>query len=295
MTDALVAAVETFTRCQTGDSPFATAIEGLTVLRWYDGRHPSHIVHKPALCIVVRGAKWTTFGQTRLEYRTGEAMVVTVDMPGFSQIIDIDPGKPYLSVIIELDPTTMQEVLAQLEEAPVADCEARAGTFVIDCSGPLADCALRAVRLLETPAAIPLLYPAILREICYWLLTGPHGGEVATIALATTRAPGVIDAIHALRDRFVEPIQIAELAAVSHLSPSAFHRQFKVLTSMTPLQYQKQLRLVEARRLMLSDAVNVERAAYRTGYASPSQFSRDYARMFGTPPRRDIASIRSIV
>lgn len=117
---------------------------------------------------------------------------------------------------------------------------------------------------------------------------------MARIALATTRAPGVIDAINALRDRFVESIQVADLAAVSHLSPSAFHRQFKALTSMTPLHYHKQLRLTEARRLMLSDAVNVARAAYRTGYASPSQFSRDYARMFGPSPRRDVASIRTM-
>lgn len=292
VTDAVFDAVTRFTSRQTGESPFLTAIDGLIVLRWYDGRHPSHVIHRPSLCLVVQGAKWTTFGDTRFTYRTGEAMVVTVDMPGFSQIIETEPGKPYLSIVIELDPAAMREILAQLENAPAAKREACAGAFVVDGRGPLADCALRAIRLLDTPAAIPILYPAIQREICYRLLTGPHAGEVATIALAHTRAPGVVAAVHALRDRFVEPIQVEDLVKISHLSPSSFHRQFKALTSMTPLQYQKQFRLMEARRLMLSDAISAERAAFRVGYVSASQFSREYSRMFGTPPRSDVTAIR---
>ncbi|MGZ5840876.1 MAG: helix-turn-helix domain-containing protein [Xanthobacteraceae bacterium] len=159
---------------------------------------------------------------------------------------------------------------------------------------PLADCVLRAVRLLDKPKAISALYPAIMREICYWLLAGPHGGEIALMTLAGRHTPRIVKAIHVLRDRFAKPIRIEELAAIAKLSPSAFHRQFKALTSMTPLQYQKRLRLLEARRLMVSAAANVETAAFQVGYESPSQFSREYSRMFGLPPRRDIASLRQV-
>ena len=174
----------------------------------------------------------------------------------------------------------MRDVMEGLDSPPAAGGNARHGVFVTEVDEPVADCALRAVRLLDTPKAIPMLYPAIMREICYWLLTGPSGGEIARMTLANNHTQRVISAIHALRDRFAEPVRIEELAAIAQLSPSAFHRQFKVLTSMTPLQYQKQLRLVEARRLMISSTANVETAAFQVGYESSSQFSREYSRMF---------------
>jgi len=131
-------------------------------------------------------------------------------------------------------------------------------------------------------------------KICYWLLTGPHGGDVAKMTMANNHAQRVIKAIHVLRDRFAEPVRIEELASIAKMSPSAFHRQFRALTSMTPLQYQKRLRLLEARRLMVSSVANVETAAFQVGYESPSQFSREYSRMFGTPPRRVVASLRQL-
>jgi transcriptional regulator GlxA family with amidase domain len=141
------------------------------------------------------------------------------------------------------------------------------------------------VRLLGTPRAVRVLYPAIMREICYWLLAGPHGGEIAK--LAAGRPEPIVRAIHTLRDRFDEHVRIEDLAALAHMSASAFHRRFKELTSMTPLQYQKQLRLLEARRLMVVERAGAETAAFKVGYESASQFSREYARMFGQPPRRD--------
>jgi transcriptional regulator GlxA family with amidase domain len=166
--------------------------------------------------------------------------------------------------------------------------------FVTDFDGPLADCVRRLVQLLDNPRAIPALAPLVMREIYYRLLTGPHGGEVASVALVGIHTDSVIRAIHALRDHFAQPVRIEELAARAQMSPSAFHRQFKQVTSMTPLQYQKQLRLLEARRLMLADAASAETAAYQVGYESASQFSREYARMFGTPPRRDVMRMRSL-
>lgn len=240
--------------------------------------------------MVIRGSKYTMFGKDRYDYPAGRALVVSVDTPGSSVATADGPDKQYLGLVIGLDPMVMREVLERLPPFPSDDGVARHGIFVENCEGPLADCALRAMRLLDTPEAIPVLYPGIMREICFRLLTGPHGAEVSRITLANPHAQRMLRAIHTLRDRFSEPLRIAALASVAQLSPSAFHRQFKALTSMTPLQYQKQLRLLEARRLMVAETMNAETAAFRVGYESASQFSREYARMFGMPPRRDIAA-----
>ena len=293
MSDPLVEAVHRYTNAQEGSSPFVTAIDGVAILRSDHEKRPNHLIFKPALCITVQGAKWTTFGDQRFEYRAGQALVVSVEMPAFGRVTEASPDKPYLGIVIEFDLAMMREVLEGLDTPPVVGSDLDHGVFVIDVAGPLADCTLRIVRLLDTPRAIPMLYPAIMREICYWLLAGPQGVEVARLTLANSHAQRVISAIHVLRDRFAEPVRIDELAAIAQLGPSAFHRQFKALTSMTPLQYQKQLRLLEARRLMVSDPINVEAAAFQVGYESPSQFSREYSRMFGTPPRRNVASLRS--
>jgi AraC-like DNA-binding protein len=292
MLNPLKEAVTRYTDAQKGESPFATAIDGLTILRSNHEKRPNHLILKPALCIVVQGAKWTTFGDTRFDYRAGQALVVSVEMPAFGRVTEASAEEPFLGVIIEFDLAVMRDVMEGLDNPPTSGGDLGRGVFVTDFEGPLADCALRMVRLLETPKAIPMLYPSIMREICYWLLTGPHGGDVAKMTLANSHARHLISAIHTLRDRFAEPVRIDELAAIAQLSPSAFHRQFKALTSMTPLQYQKQLRLLEARRLMVSNPVNVEAAAFEVGYESPSQFSREYSRMFGEAPRRDVASLR---
>ncbi|WP_174292661.1 helix-turn-helix domain-containing protein, partial [Sphingomonas bacterium] len=134
----------------------------------------------------------------------------------------------------------------------------------------------------------------IMREICYWLLTGPQGGEIARLALAGSPARPVMEALGALRERFRRTVRVDELAAIARLSPSAFHRRFRALTGLAPLQYQKRLRLLEARRLMVTGVANVEAACFEVGYESPSQFSREYARMFGAPPKRDTDATRGL-
>ncbi len=296
MLDGLVGAVRRYTEAQSGPSPFVTAVPGLTLLRSDHEKRPNHLLYKPALCIVVQGAKWTTFGVRRFEYRAGQALVVTVEMPALGTVAEASPLEPYLGVIIEFDLGIMREVVGSMEslDAPAGvSGDVGRGVFVTNFDGPLADCALRMVRLLDTPQAIPFLYPAIMREICYWLLSGPQGGEVIKMTTAKSHTRDVIRAIHSLRERFSEPIRIEELASAAQMSPSAFHRRFKSVTSMTPLQYQKQLRLLEARRLMVADEASVETAAFQVGYESPSQFSREYSRMFGASPRRDAASLRN--
>jgi AraC-like DNA-binding protein len=288
----LVEAVRRYTDVQTGLSPFVTAIPGLTILRSDHEKQPKHLIFKPALCIVVQGAKWAVFGDRRLDYRAGQALLVSIEMPAFGTVAEASPTEPYLGLIVEFDLALMLEVMDTLGTLPGASSDVGRGVAVTNFEGPVADCVLRMVRLLETPAAIPVLYPAIMREVCYWLLTGPHAGQLIKMTMAKNHTRSVISAIHYLRDRFAEPMRIEHLAAIAQMSPSAFHRQFKAITSITPLQYQKQLRLLEARRLMVAEEFNVETAAFQVGYERPSQFSREYSRMFGASPRRDIASVR---
>jgi AraC-like DNA-binding protein len=293
MPDPLVEALLRYTERHPGESPFMTAIEGMAIMRSDHPKPPAHMLSRPAMCIVAQGAKWGMFGGNRLEYRAGQALVIGVETPSIGRVVEATPGEPCLVLAFELDLAIVRSVAEGLDAPPRASGEPGRGVFVTDFQGPLADCALRLVRLLDTPQAIPTLYPIIMREICYWLLTGAHGGEVARMTLANGPSQRVINAMHTLRTRFTEAIRVEELASIAQMSPSAFHRQFKALTSMTPLQYQKQLRLLEARRLMISTAFNVETACFQVGYESPSQFSREYARMFGIPPKRDAKQMRA--
>ena len=295
MPETLAEALLRYTDRQPGESPYRTAIGGVGMMRSDNPKPPTHMISRPALCIVAQGAKWGTFGCNRLEYRAGQALVIGVETPSVGQVFEASPGKPCLVLAVELDLEIMRSVAEGLDAPPRASGEVGRGVFVTDFQGPLADCALRLVRLLDTPQAIATLYPVIMREICFWLLTGPYGGDVARMTLAHGPSQRVIGAMHSLRDRFRETVRIEELAQVARMSPSAFHRQFKALTSMTPLQYQKQLRLLEARRLMISNAVKVEAASFQVGYESPSQFSREYARMFGAPPKRDAKHMQTVL
>jgi AraC-like DNA-binding protein len=291
--DRLAETLLRYTESQPGESPFATPIAGLGILRSDHPKPPSHMIFRPALCIVAQGAKWATFGGHRLEYRAGQALLVGVETPSTGRVVEASPAAPCLVLMFELNLAIMRSVADELEAPPQASGQPARGVLVTDFQGPLEDCALRLVRLLDTPRAIPTLYPGIMREICYWLLTGPQGGDVARLALKSSPSQPLIRAMHDLRRRFRETVRIDELAAIARMSPSAFHRQFKALTSLAPLQYQKQLRLLEARRLIVSCAVKVEAAAFEVGYESPSQFSREYARMFGAPPKRDLKRLQS--
>ncbi len=290
--DQLVQAILRYTERRHGESPFTTAIDGMAIMRSDHPKPPNHMMFRPSMCIVAQGAKWAMFGGDRLEYRAGQALVVGVETPSIGRVVEASPGEPCLVLAFELDLAIMRSLAEELDPPPRSSGEPGRGVLVTDFQGPLADCALRLVRLLDTPRAIPALYSVIMREICYWLLTGPHGGDIARLTLANSPSRPVMNALHSLRDRFRDTVRVEELAATARLSASAFHRQFKALTAITPLQYQKQLRLLEARRLMVSNAVNVETACFQVGYESPSQFSRDYSRMFGTSPKRDAKAMQ---
>jgi AraC-like DNA-binding protein len=253
---------------------------------------PSHSIYRPCLCAVVQGAKQVTVGDQTLDYGDGQCLVVSVDLPAFGRVTRASVDIPYLAVALEFDVQMIRAVMEELDTPPSGDSSEAGegvgrGIFVADTTEPLTDCLLRLIRLLDTPQAIPVLHPAIMKEVCFWLLTGPHGSEIRKLALPDSHTRRIANALYSIREQFSRPIRVQELAAAARMSPSSFHQHFKALTSMTPLQYQKQLRLLEARRLMHAQGVSVSSAAYQVGYESASQFSREYSRMFGVSPRRD--------
>jgi AraC-like DNA-binding protein len=291
---ALADAIRAYTDGRAGPSPYATEIDGLIILRASSDKPPAQFIMKPSLCVVAQGAKWTSFGDQRFDYQAGQALIVGVEMPSVGRITAGSEDKPFLGAAIEIDRTIMREVLEGLETPPrpVKDCGH--AVLVADFEGPLEECVLRLIRLLERPEAIPTLAPMILREMCYWMLAGPQGPEVVRVTLGQGHSTRMIGAIQLLRSRFKDQVRVEELASTAQMSASAFHRHFRAMTSMTPLQYQKQLRLLEARRLMVSESSKVETAAFAVGYESPSQFSREYARTFGAPPKRDTMHMSSL-
>jgi AraC-like DNA-binding protein len=270
------------------DGPYATAVEGLHLMRASGETLPAPRIYRPALCVVAQGAKRVMLGESAFDYGEGQALVISVELPVAGKVIEASAERPFLGLNLDLDVRILREVLAQLDPPPRPGAGGL-GLFVGELGERLADCLVRLVQLLDTPAAVPVIAPGIMREVCYWLLAGPHAGEVCKVALPSGPTQRIAEAIYLLREDIARPVRIEELAASVSMSPSSFHQHFKTLTSMTPLQYQKQLRLLEARRLMLAGTANAASAAYQVGYESASQFSREYARMFGAPPRRDVA------
>lgn len=294
MLRALKEAIQSYIDSTAGraDGRFQTPVEALSVSRVSQPVMPHHMIYRPTICIVVQGAKQIMVGDRVFDYHEMQSLVVTFEVPALGQITKASEEEPYIGLNIDFDAGILREVMEAMEEPPRPAGDGAAGVFVQDFDGLLADCVLRLMRLTQTPKAIPVLYPAIMREICYWLLTGPNGAEVSKLALPGSHARRMTDAINLLRENFAEPMRIEQLAAVARMSPSSFHQHFKQLTAMTPLQYQKNLRLLEARRLMVSGGVSVASAAYQVGYESASQFSREYARMFGTPPKRNVTEMK---
>ena len=295
MSSALRDAILAYTEARVNHGTFyPTDIEALLVMRSDRETVPRCALYRPALCINAQGAKQVMLGGQVLDYAALQYLVVSLDLPILGRVTCASPSEPFLGMAIELDVNLLREVMEQLGDQPNVASDPGPGVFVGDFGPQMADCALRLMRLLETPRAIPVIYPALMRELYYWLLTGPDGAAICRLALPNSHIQPIAKAIHVMREAFASPVRIERLAAVANMSPSSFHQHFKAVTSMTPLQYQKQLRLLEARRLMTADSANAASAAYQVGYESASQFSREYARMFGAPPKRDAAYLRTL-
>lgn len=285
---SLLAAVMAHVEAQGGGQGlFPTPMAQVNVVQSFEAMMPMRQVYRPSLCVVLRGAKEMILGETTLSYGAMQCLVVNVEVPALGRVEQASPSSPYLGLTIELDVAALREVLEQMDAPPTPVDEAVPCAFVGQVDERLADCMLRLVRLGETPGAVPILYPSIMREVYYWLLSGPHGGALCALALPGSGIERLVRAIQLLHTDFTRILRVEELAEAAGMSVSSFHRRFKDLTSLSPLQFQKQMRLLEARRLMVAEAANVAEAAYRVGYESASQFSREYSRSFGVAPKRD--------
>ncbi|SBW06300.1 AraC family transcriptional regulator [uncultured Alphaproteobacteria bacterium] len=275
-----------------GAPDIRTPVPGLAVVRAYAPSAPFRTLYHPVVCVVAQGAKRVMSGEAIHDFAAGQSLIVGIDVPVTAQVVTASAEAPYLAAAVDLDPAILREVIDAADAAPRAEAPAP-GILVGPPDAALADCVARLVRLTAEPSALGVLHPLLLRELHFRLLQGPHGAALRRSARLGGRAAGVARAIRRLREGFARALTVEELAADAGMSPSTFHLHFKTATGLTPMQFQKQLRLLEARRLLTVEAATAERAAYAVGYESATQFSREYARMFGAPPKRDAALLRS--
>ncbi|QBF28255.1 AraC family transcriptional regulator [Pseudomonas tructae] len=270
-----------------------SVVEDLFLARYEESVRSLPALAKPALCILAHGSKEVSLGDERYVYDPLHYMVVSVALPISGVLLEASPENPSLGLRLNIDPAQINNLLADAGPLGVPALPSGRGLYVERTDPLLLDALLRLIRLLDAPKDIPILAPLIRREILYRLLRGPQGYRLYEIAMANSQTHRVCQAIEWLNQHFHRPLRIDELAQEVNLSTSTLHHRFKALTSMSPLQYQKQLRLQEARRLMLNDGLEAAVAGYRVGYESPSQFSREYSRLYGAPPVRDLARLRS--
>ncbi len=275
------------------DGIHATEIPGVNCIRLSElnARLPS--VYTPCICVIVQGRKRVLLEKEVYEYRPSQYLAVSVDVPVIGEVTEGSRKKPYLCLQIELDRLELAQLLVQTRTPLDRKATVRRGIFVADVDSLLSDCALRLARLLDTPQEIPVLAPMIKREIYYRLLSSPYGQSIAQLAQTGSHTQRIAAAIKQLKADYAKPIRIEALANRVGMSVSSFHAHFKAVTAMSPLQYQKRLRLLEARQIMLGEMRDAVSTAYRVGYESASQFSREYARVFGNPPGRDIKRLMS--
>lgn len=282
---------EQIARYAERDGIIDTPIDRLALVRSGQSGEPVHMVQRPALCIIAQGGKRVLLGDAVIDYGPASFLVASLDLPITGAVTQASADAPYLCFCLYLDPALLSEIAITLPPLP-ADVEASGGMTLHPLTPKLIDAATRLTELLGDPMSAPLLAPLIERELLVRLMTGPGGGALRAIASGESRTGQIARAIAWLKAHFREPFSGQHLAAVAGMSLSSFHDHFRRATAMTPLQYQKQLRLQEARALMLADRLDAAEAGFRVGYDSPSQFSREYRRLFGAPPVRDISRLR---
>ena len=278
----------------SGEGIHATAVNGLFCIRLSAPNMTLPAVYQPSICVILQGAKQVLLEEEIYRYEPPQFLAVSVDLPLLGQVVEASAERPYLCLQIEIDPRQIGELIAQSGDAGWTRGETGRGVFVGMLDGPTLEATLRLARLLETPRDIPVLAPMMLREFHYRLLSGDYGPLIAQMAIAGSNTRKIGQVIRQIKNHLASPIRIEELAAMVNMSPSSFHQHFKAVTAMSPLQYQKRLRLTEARHILLAENADAASTAYRVGYQSVSQFSREYARMFGAPPIRDVEGIRGL-
>lgn len=266
-------------------------IPGLNLHRWETPTEPTSYMLPPSICLIGQGRKRLFLGEETYIYDAHRYLITSVDLPVVTQIIEASSDKPYLGLTLELDLRLIAQLMAGQDIPSVRPSGEHIGIAISAVSAPLLDAFCRLVDLLDKPEDIPTLAPLVKQEIFYRLLTGEQGLLLRQITTVGNHGYQISRSIDWLKENFSKPVKMEELASMAGLSLSAFHNHFRVMTAMSPLQYQKRMRLNEARRLMLTERVDAARAAFRVGYESPSQFSREYSRQFGAPPMRDIKNL----
>ncbi|HTZ18190.1 MAG TPA: AraC family transcriptional regulator [Dissulfurispiraceae bacterium] len=269
-----------------------TAIPGLILAKRDEPSEPVGILYEPCICVIAQGAKRVLLGDDAYVYDAHHFLLTSVDLPTVVQVINASQEKPYLGLVLRLDQREISQLMVDSNLPPPRMQQSSRGMATGEVTRPLLTAIQRLIDLLDEPMDIPILAPIIKREIFYRLLVGDQGARLRQIASSGSQSNQIARAIDWLKDNFTQPLRIDDLATQVNMSTSTFHHHFRSLTAMSPLQYQKWLRLNEARRLMLADRVDATTAAFQVGYESPSQFSREYNRLFGDSPLRDITNLR---
>jgi AraC-like DNA-binding protein len=282
-------------RNTTEDGNYATAVDSLIMSRHSQTHQFAPVLAQPALCIMAQGRKEVRLADEVFNYDPLNYLVVSVSMPVSGRVVTVTSEEPILSVRLDIDPAEITALIADAGPMGVPTRPTGRGLYVERLDAAMLDAVLRLTRLIDTPKDIAMLAPLIRREILYRLLRSQQGHRLYEIAIANSQSHRISQAIKWLNGHYEQPLRIDDLAKEVNLSVSTLHHRFKAMTAMSPLQYQKQLRLQEARRLMLAEGLEASAAGYRVGYESPSQFSREYSRLFGAPPLRDLARMRLTV
>ncbi len=270
----------------------AQPLTGLHLSRCSLPLKPVHSVLEPSVCVIAQGSKEVLLGDSRYRYDPSQYLLATVELPRVSQVLEASKERPYLSLRLELAPTLVGSVMVEAGHASPRDHADVRAISVSPLDGNLLDAFVRLTRLLDTPAEAPVLLPLIMREIIYRLLMGEQGARLRHLALQGGYTPHIARAVKRLRQDFDQPLRIENIAQELGMSVSGFHHHFKAVTALSPLQFQKRLRLQEARRLMLGEDFDAASAAYRVGYHDASHFNREYKSLFGVPPMRDVQRLR---
>lgn len=276
------------------DGDHASAIPQLSLHRRSLRTAPVHCVYGLGVAVVAQGGKQVAHNDQVTHYGAGQSLVSTVDMPVAAQVTQADAARPYLGMMLTLDARVLVQLATDLDLPPLPRDPPAFALSLKPLDAPLLDAATRLVKLLQEPALIPSLAPLVQQEIAVRLLSGPHGPYLRQLVATGSPSHQVAQAMAWLKQNFASDVPMDDLAARAHMSPSTFRLHFRKLTGMGPLRYQKQLRLQAARQLMLNDNLDASATAARVGYESPSQFSRDYSRLFGDAPQRDIKRMRQL-
>jgi len=292
--EAHLALAKSINRWTSKSHRLETEVPGLLLTQYQGLTEPTSYMHQPSICMVAQGAKRVILGEETFVYDAYHFLISSIDLPVIAQVIEASKEKPYLGLMLKLDLKEISQLIVDSNLPLQNTRKAGRGIAVSEISLPLLNAFQRLLYLLDEPENIPILSPLVQREIFFRLLHSEQGPRLRQIAAAGSHSQQIARAINWLKSNFTSLLRVDELASYSGMSTSTFHHHFRAMTAMSPLQFQKWLRLHEARQLMLTERVDAATAAFQVGYESPSQFNREYSRLFGVPPLRDIRNLRQV-